>query len=183
MTANAAPRLSADLLELARRHPRAGWPEHPRLGELGRFWLQRHDMFRQLDGILRDGLEQAIARDAQDEAMRRALARYLQLWFSGLQQHHHVEDHHYFPLFRALAPRLVKGFELLEADHDGLDAAIARSVGLARAWLGSERPDRAVLGRLHETHLAMAEPLLTHLGDEEDLIIPLLIERGEESLG
>jgi hypothetical protein len=176
-------RLGVDQLVLERIHPRAGWAEHPKLGGVGRFWLQRHDMFRQLDTILRDGLGAAVDGADDDPAFRPWLTRHLSFWFGQLQEHHHVEDHHYFPTFRRIEPRLAAGFELLEHDHLLLDAAIMRAMDLARAALAHEPVDRAALGRLRDAHVGMAGPLLLHLDDEEDLVIPLLIERGELPLG
>ena len=42
----------ADLRVLFERYPREVWPAHPNLGETARFWLARHDMFRELGGAL-----------------------------------------------------------------------------------------------------------------------------------
>ena len=39
---------------------RATWASHANLGELARFWLQRHEMFRHLDEVIRSGVEGAL---------------------------------------------------------------------------------------------------------------------------
>ena len=47
-----------DLRVLVARYPREQWDAHPNLGEMARFWLSRHAMFRELS----DAIEQ-IATD------------------------------------------------------------------------------------------------------------------------
>ena len=49
-----------ELKALVRRHPRETWASHANLGELARFWLQRHEMFRHLNQIIRSGVETAL---------------------------------------------------------------------------------------------------------------------------
>ena len=46
-----------ELEALVRRHPRQTWPSHANLGELARFWLQRHELFLHLDEVIRSGVE------------------------------------------------------------------------------------------------------------------------------
>jgi hypothetical protein len=59
--------------------------------------------------------------------------------------HHQVEDLSYFPLFRAAEPRLVRGFEVLEHDHDILHERIARLADAANAFLEASEPTRCAL--------------------------------------
>ena len=42
----------ADLRLLIDRYPRDVWEGHANLGAMARFWLQRHDMFREIAGAL-----------------------------------------------------------------------------------------------------------------------------------
>ena len=106
------------------------------------------------------------------------------LW--QLDEHHQVEDQHYFPLFRRLEPRLAPGFEVLERDHAALHAALAVIVERANAVLAPGAGDagalRSALERFLEAQRELGQGLLRHLDDEEDLVIPLLLERGEGSL-
>jgi hypothetical protein len=41
-----------DLRVLVARYPREQWNGHPNLGEMARFWLSRHGMFRELSGAI-----------------------------------------------------------------------------------------------------------------------------------
>jgi hypothetical protein len=98
-----------------RRYPRETWAGHANLGELARFWLQRHELFRQLDEVIRSGVETALEEGVDAAAFKPWLSRHLGWSLWQLEQHHQVEDHHYFPLFRRAEPRLAPGFELSRA--------------------------------------------------------------------
>jgi len=143
-------------------------------------------MFRDLDRILRDGIQAAL--DGGDEAARFRpwLHRHLGLFLWQLEEHHGVEDDHYFPLFRRAEPELAAGFELLERDHDALHAALEGLAMRANAVLQSGPRGagafRSSLGRLHEAQVALSRELGRHLDDEEDLVVPLILERGETAL-
>ena len=41
-----------DLRVLIARYPREQWDAHANLGEMARFWLSRHAMFRELSGAI-----------------------------------------------------------------------------------------------------------------------------------
>lgn len=41
---------------------------------------------------------------------------------------------------------------------------------------------RAALARFRDAQVDLGRELIRHLDDEEDLVIPLLLERGEQSL-
>jgi hemerythrin-like domain-containing protein len=171
---------------LARRYPRASWASHANLGGIARFWLERHEMFRRLDQIIRSGAEAALRERTEAADFKPWLVQHLRWLLGGLEEHHQVEDFHYFPVFRRAEPRLAAGFELLERDHEALHTAIGGMVLRANAVLTAEVTDsarfRADLARFHDAHVELGRDLLRHLDDEEDLVIPLLLERGEHAL-
>jgi iron-sulfur cluster repair protein YtfE (RIC family) len=177
-------RLGDELRVLARLHPRETWADHANLGQIAAFWLQRHAMFRQLDTVIREGSEAALDDWPGDAAFKSWLARHLSWLLGQLEEHHHVEDRYYFPVFRRAEPRLVAGFELLERDHAALHTTIGGIVEQANAVLGGERAAdvRAALARFHDAQVVMGRDLIQHLDDEEDLVVPLLLERGERDL-
>jgi iron-sulfur cluster repair protein YtfE (RIC family) len=181
------PALSEELRFLARRHPREGWAGHANLGALASFWLQRHQAFRELDRIIRGGSQAALDQRHEPDRLRPWLARHLQALLWQLQEHHQIEDQHYFPLFRGLEPRLIAGFEVLERDHETLHQALGEIVLRANAVLAPDSGDQtAFRGRLEhylDAQRALGQGLLRHLDDEEELVIPLLLERGEGALG
>ena len=173
-----------ELEALARRYPCETWPSHANLGELARFWLQRHELFRHLDEVIRSGVERALAQGVEAAAFKPWLSRHLGWSLWQLEEHHQVEDHHYFPLFRRAAPLLAPGFELLEGDHGALHTAIGGVIERAAAALASEAPEafRSDLARFRDAQIDLGRGLIRHLDDEEDLVIPLLLERGEQFL-
>jgi len=178
--------LGEELRFLTRRYPRASWATHPELGALARFWLQRHQMFRQFDEIIRAGSEAALAQPVEPAELKPWLARHLQTFLWQLEEHHQVEDFHYFPVFCRVEPRLAAGFELLEGDHRALHTALGGIVEVANRVLAHDGADlphfRAELARFRDAQAALGRTLLHHLDDEEDLVVPLLLERGEALL-
>lgn len=178
--------LAEELRFLARHHPREGWAKDARLGGLASFWLQRHAAFRELDQIIRSGSQTALDERHEPERLRGWLARHLQVMLWQLEEHHQVEDQHYFPVFRRIEPRLAAGFEVLERDHEALHEALDVIAVRANAVLAPGSGDpvafRGALERFVDTQRELGQSLVRHLDDEEDLVIPLLLERGEGAL-
>eukprot|EP01035_Chromulina_nebulosa_P016347 gene16347-21669_t len=108
------PGLPEDLRILIGQYPRAEWNSVHTIGALGRFWIERHDMFRELGGQLVASI--AELREGRMEAgpFARWFAPRLNHFLGDLDGHHQIEDHQYFPLFAAADARLAPGFELLE---------------------------------------------------------------------
>jgi hypothetical protein len=111
----------------------------------------------------------------------------LEFLLQQLHAHHHIEDGHYFPIFRTADERLQRGFDVLENDHGELHHAIAHTIESANAMLrvldgGDEALTRAA-DRYAQASGTLFKGLIRHLDDEEDLIVPLILDRGEESLG
>jgi hypothetical protein len=177
----------ADLRLLCDRYPREGWETHENLGAMGRFWLQRHDMFREIGGALTDATTAFREGTASAADFRAWFAPRLQFFLQQLNSHHQVEDLHYFPVFQAAEARLAHGFTVLERDHEVIHEQIVATVERANAFLraavNDPGPLRAAGERYVETSSGLLRLLTRHLGDEEDLIIPLILDRGEASLG
>jgi hypothetical protein len=51
------PGLPEDLRFLLDRYPRDQWTDHANLGQMAQFWLQRHNMFRELGGALNNAMQ------------------------------------------------------------------------------------------------------------------------------
>jgi hypothetical protein len=177
----------ADLRLLIDRYPREVWDAHANLGAMAQFWLQRHDMFRALGTALEQATTAFREGTATAQDFRAWFPPRLQFFLQQLNAHHQVEDLHYFPVFQAAEARLAHGFDVLEADHKVIHEQIAATVETANAFLrtAANDPDPLRLtGERHaETSGALLRLLTRHLGDEEDLIIPLILDRGEAALG
>ncbi|MEO0683062.1 MAG: hemerythrin domain-containing protein, partial [Pseudomonadota bacterium] len=120
------------------------------------------------------------------ESFGRDFARVATFFLQELTTHHHVEDSHYFPLLVRAEPRLARGFEILDRDHHAIHAALdrfrARADDGLRALGAAGADPRTPLGAL-ERDLASLEALLDrHLWDEEELVIPVMLDRGEDAL-
>jgi hypothetical protein len=171
-----------ELLELLKRHPRSGWRAAP--SPIARFWLERHDAFRrraaELEALIDDYRADRLV--AGELAMRTAPG--LQILLGELHGHHQIEDFHYFPHFRTVEPRLARGFDALAKDHEMMHASIEsviESFNAVAAALGSgsdiaSQVERAVAEAFVEASMALQRRLARHLDDEEDLIIPLMLE-------
>ena len=175
----------ADLRVLLEHYPREAWTGHENLGQTARFWLQRHDMFRDLGGALQTASAEFQGGAIAPLAFQSWFVPRLQFFLTELNAHHHVEDHSYFPLFRAADARLVKGFEVLENDHEVIHQAIAKVADAANDLLRAMQKDGLQRSADHYARVSggLLSGLIQHLADEEDLIIPLILDRGEDTLG
>lgn len=180
------PGLPPELRVLVAAYPREVWPAHPNLGDTAALWLQRHAMFRDLGGQL-TGAASDLAEGRRDGGPFLAwFAPRAGFFLNELHAHHMIEDVHYFPVFRTADPRLAAGFELLDADHVTLDRLIhefadaTNALGEALTGTGEAAGAAATLAQRSGHTLA---GLLRHLDDEEDLVVPLILERTEAGLG
>lgn len=176
-----------DLRVLLARFPREQWQGHANLGEMARFWLSRHAMFRELASMI-SGIEARFREGALSAAeFPHQLVPRLQFLLSQLDVHHQIEDRHYFPIFRAADARLKRGFDVLEGDHHAIHADMDATAETANALLRALAANADTLTRCGEAYAqssgALLKGLIRHLDDEEDLIVPLILERGEAALG
>jgi len=176
-----------DLRVLIARYPREQWEGHANLGEMARFWLSRHAMFRELSTMIA-AIEAQFREGALSPAeFPRQLVPRLQFLLQQLGVHHQIEDLHYFPIFRAAEERLARGFDVLESDHHAIHADMDRTAETANALLRALQGDADVLRRCGDDYAAasgaLLKGLIRHLDDEEDLIVPLILDRGEAALG
>jgi hypothetical protein len=175
---------SAERSVLLERHPRATWSAQT--SPTVQFWLEVHDDFR------REAVELTMAGDSAREGRlaARELAAFaaprLRTMIAHLHGHHEIEDYHYFPTFREAERRLAPGFDLLANDHVLLNEDIQRALAALAALVAaadaqgaaSASAARHVAERYVSESDRLYRRLVRHLSDEEDLIIPLLLERG-----
>ena len=177
--------LPDELLELLRKYPRDQWANDARLHGLAEGWLQRHNLFRELS-VLTGGMTTDLREGRTSPTTFLPLfQRRMGLLLGELDRHHHVEDDYYFPTFAAAAPKLQKGFDILDNDHGVIQGAIY-SLGTASRELiaalsgevsGRDSDAPRAAERLAGEIEGFDRTLLRHLEDEEDLIIPLILER------
>lgn len=176
-----------DLLFLLERYPREVWEGHANFGTLTRFWLGRHAMFRELSGALVVATSELREGRVDAGAFQSWFAPRFRFFLAELDGHHQIEDVHYFPVMAAAEARLARGFDILEGDHDAIHqdllklqesgGALARALG--RGQGGIDAPAEVMAGDLE----GFLKRLDRHLADEEDLIVPLILDRSEHGLG
>lgn len=179
--------LPDDLRFLINRYPRESWQGHANLGQMAQFWLQRHAMFRDLGGQLTTSVSDF--REGRLEPM--PFAQYfvarLQFFLQELNGHHQIEDMHYFPVFAAAETRLKRGFDILDADHHTIHDALGANADAANTMLRALQTGGDAMRRATDAYADNVDMLISllvrHLDDEEDLIIPLILDRTEQALG
>ncbi len=171
--------LPADIPLLRDAPDRADWRTHPGFSDLVAYWLDRHALFRQLNEAI-IGATRDHAQKALDPApFAQQLSRQGALLLGELQTHHHVEDHHYFPMMVRLEPTLQRGFTLLDQDHTAFDASLHSFADQANEIIAAIGDDRHVTYRTEafaDWLIGFGTGLTRHLEDEEDIIIPVLLK-------
>jgi hemerythrin-like domain-containing protein len=154
---------------------------------MARFWLSRHAMFRELSAAIEQIAALFRGGKRPPEGFARQLVPRLQFMLDQLNVHHQIEDLHYFPIFRAADDRLARGFDVLEGDHHHIHAEMARTAATANALLRALQGASDAVQRCGDNYAdasgALLAGLVRHLDDEEDLIVPLILDRSEEALG
>ena len=175
-----------ELKFLLERHPRATWPR-ARSASVA-FWLDVHERLRRdAAGLDAAGDEYRGGRSSPAQLAVIAAPRLRGL-VAAMQGHHQIEDFEYFPEFRRAEPRLVAGFDRLEREHAtlnrGVDAALTALAELRAAVERAAEPASATTLKLAaqryvDAATTLSVELLRHLHDEENLVVPLLLERGD----
>jgi hypothetical protein len=161
---------------LLERHPRASW--HGARSASAAFWLEVHEHLRRdAAGLLAAGDDYG----GSPQRLAVVAAPRLNGLIAAMHGHHQIEDFHYFPAFRRTEPQLSAGFDRLERDH----AALGRRIESALAALAELRaavahPDgtaaQLAAALCIDAAAALCRELTRHLDDEENLVIPLLLE-------
>ncbi|KAA3450000.1 cation-binding protein [Mesorhizobium sp. SARCC-RB16n] len=179
--------LPDDLRWLAEKYPRENWLTHANVHGVANMWLQRHDMFRELGGMLSGGIDDYREGRLAAPDFARWFTPRLNHFLGHLDGHHNVEDYQYFPVFAKAEPRLKRGFDILDADHHTIHDGLERNAEAANAFIRtlqeSEDKQRLAADAYAAENSRLIAMLTRHLADEEDLIIPLILDRGDQVLG
>lgn len=180
--------LPKDLKFLIQQYPRENWRQPGALTAVGRFWLKRHNSFRDLGGLLSGSIDRLREEDFEPQVFADWFAPRLNTLLSDLEGHHQVEDSHYFPIFMAAEPKLRRGFDILDSDHHQIHDLLERNASSGRRFVEGIGKGGDAMRFAAEEYGTEADQLVAglmrHLEDEEDLIVPLLIDRrsGGETL-
>jgi hypothetical protein len=167
---------------LLERHPRASWAGAA--SSSAAFWLEVHEHLR------RDAAGLLVASDDYRRSPAQlavVAAPRLRGLIGAMHGHHQIEDFHYFPAFRQAEPQLAAGFDRLEREHSSLGSRVAAALAaldeLHAAVARSAEPDASstlelATERYVSAAAALCRELARHLDEEEDLVVPLLLESG-----
>ena len=160
--------------------PREVWEGHENFGQLVRFWLDRHMMFREMTRRMLADTEGFIDGTAEFERYAPRLSRLGGSFLNQLHGHHQIEDMHYFPQLVGIDARIERGFDMLETDHQLIDPMLNRFADKANVLLTADTSDgrRDGAGAFHEELTGFAGLLERHLTDEEDIIVPGILKSG-----
>jgi len=172
--------LPPEMRYLVEAFPRDGWVRAD-MDQTAAFWLQMHDGFRAHQAHM-DGLVGQWRAGGDLATLHRQLIPALQDFLQHLDGHHRIESGHYFPVLSRMEPRIAHGIALLDRDHDAIHETLEALIRDGRAFhqaASAGAPDaRDHAERLGDLIGDGARPLLRHLEDEEDIIIPLIQLRG-----
>lgn len=173
------------LRALVEEYPRSGWTTDPGFNGLIQFWLERHMMFRKILARLSQESRAVIDRSADPHSSARAVSQLGGMLVNQLHGHHQIEDAQYFPVLSQRDASLVRGFEILDADHHALDGHLATFVEGANAALNAAGDDRAFrenTAQFQSTVQTFEGFLERHLIDEEELVVPTILKYGMDGL-
>ena len=179
------PGLPEYLRKLADIYPRDIWESHHNYNDLTQFWLSRHIMFRDIIARLQSDTLNYIEAD-YDGQTKSTLFRRTDFFLHQLHEHHTIEDHHYFPLLIPYDSDLKRGFELLDGDHQALDKNIhdlAQKTNALMADLLSTNDPRPAAETILDAQNTIEKFLKRHLEDEEELVVPIILEYGGPQWG
>lgn len=175
-------RIPAQFVYLLEKFPRDAWPKDTGYNGLASFWVEHHNWFRELGGQLQDATKGYREKPQDPAVFRRFLIPRLQAFLNNLNAHHQIEDANYFPTFRALDDRMLPGMDLLEQDHETIHAVLLANAEAGQAFSealakGGDA-SRFAADAYADSADKLLDYLLRHLRDEEDLLIPAILDRG-----
>ena len=160
-------------------YPRDDWEAHPGFKEKTRHWLAAHSMFRRVAQRVRLDTEAILSKDIALGDYVGRLSYFGGALVSNLHGHHGWEDHVYFPELSAADPRFDAGLDLLEQDHADLDVVLDDMTRKANRVIKLATLEEARALEEANAVLPVAEAieafLNRHLGDEEDLAVPIIL--------
>ena len=177
-----------ELRLLIARYPREQWQGHDNLGAMARFWLSRHDMFRELGASI-EAIDRGVPRRHAGRG-RISGANWCRGCNSCCRSSTSTTRSRICTTSRFSAP-----------PRSGSPAASTcwkrittpstptwrRRRTTANALLRALAGDKDALARCGDDYAAASGALIKgltrHLDDEEDLIVPLILDRGEDALG
>ena len=164
---------------LLNSYPRDSWEAHPGFKKKTRHWLGAHQMFRRVAERVRLDTEELLDKKIALGDYVGQLSYFGGNLVSNLHGHHGWEDYSYFPELSAADPRFDAGLAVLEQDHTDLNQVLDGFTSTANRLIKLSTLDEAQAhdeaGSVHATGKTIEAFLNRHLGDEEDLAVPIIL--------
>ncbi len=171
--------MPSEMQVLLADYPRADWDAHAGFRNKTRNWLEAHNMFRNVSEMVRLDAERYLDKDQSGDEFAGRLSYFGGLLVRSLHGHHGWEDHQFFPELEAADPRFATGLELLEQDHHDLDEVLDGLTQSANRAIKLVQLDEAQAyeeaGEVQRVAGVVEAFLDRHLGDEEDLAVPIIL--------
>ena len=171
--------LPSEMQILLAEYPRESWQSHPGFKEKTEGWLGAHQMFKRVIASITKDTEDYIEQTKEPREFEKRLSYRGSVLIGNLHGHHNWEDHSYFPELSAADSRFDAGLEILEKDHATLNDVLEEFANEANRVLQLMPEDdtvaRAEAGKLHTVTCAIETLLQRHLGDEEELAVPIIL--------
>jgi len=171
--------MPAEMQTLLRDYPRDSWETHAGFKDKPRQWLGAHQMFRRISATVRNDTERYIDGKNDPQDFISQLSYRGGSLVNNLHGHHHWEDYSYFPELSEAAPRFKAGLDILEKDHEVLNQVLSDFTRKANRVIqliqldGKRAQDES--GALHTVASSIETLLQRHLGDEEELAVPIIL--------
>ncbi len=171
--------LPSELQTLLADYPRDAWETHPNFAEAIEHWLGAHLYFKRMGAILTKETQLFLDDKRSTREFGARIGHYGNEIIQHLHNHHHWEDHTFFPEISAADKRFDIGLDMLETDHTDMDVLLDRFTTAGNTAIKSAQndPPKAydAAGKLLSSTQAIQTFLDRHLEDEEDLIVPILL--------
>lgn len=142
-------------------------------------------MFRKIMALMQADTDALLDRTLNPVQYASKISRLGGMFVNDLHGHHQIEDQHYFPVLAAKERSIARGFEILDLDHHAIDGHLDGFIKGANAVL-HRRDDRDAMqnaaGRFRTDLIRLDGFLNRHLIDEEELIVPIILRHGADSL-
>jgi len=171
--------MPAEMQILLGDYPRDSWESHAGFKDKTRQWLGAHQMFRRISATVRKDTEHYLDGKKGPQEFISKLSYRGGTLVNNLHGHHFWEDNSYFPELFSAEPRLKDGLDILEKDHEVLHQVLDDFTNKANRVIKRIQLDnkhaRDESGSLHTVATTIETLLQRHLGDEEELAVPIIL--------
>lgn len=171
--------MPTEMQALLRSYPRDSWESHAGFKDKTRQWLNAHLGFRAVATRLGQDTEAYLEHDLEAGDYAGRLSFLGNRLIGNLHGHHAWEDRRFFPELSQADPRFDRGLAILEKDHADLDVVLDDFTRRANRVIKLTQLDEAAArdeaGDLHGVAGTIGAFLKRHLGDEEDLAVPIIL--------